>query len=70
MRDKGRLRVGADADITVFDPLTVRDASTYSEPALQSLGMRYVLVNGIVLVEDGKLRAGAAAGREIRAPIE
>jgi amidohydrolase family protein len=47
MRDKGRLRAGADADITVFDLATVRDASTYAEPALQSLGIRYVLVNGL-----------------------
>jgi imidazolonepropionase-like amidohydrolase len=70
MRDKGRLRVGADADITVFDPITVRDASTYTEPALHSLGMRYVLVNGVVVVEDGRVQAGVAAGREIRAPIE
>jgi N-acyl-D-aspartate/D-glutamate deacylase len=70
MRDKGRLRAGADADIAVFDPATVRDASTYAEPALQSLGIRYVLVNGTVLVRDGKVQAGAAAGREIRAPIE
>ena len=70
MRDKGRLRAGADADIAVFDPATVRDASTYAQPALPSLGMRYVLVNGLVVVKDGKLQAGVSAGREIRAPIE
>jgi len=70
MRDKGRLRAGADADITVFDPATVRDASTYTQPALQSLGMRYVLVNGVMVVADGKVQAGVAAGREVRAPIE
>jgi N-acyl-D-aspartate/D-glutamate deacylase len=70
MRDKGRLRAGADADITVFDPATVRDASTYTQPSLPSLGIRYVLVNGIVLVNEGKVDGGVAAGREIRAPIE
>jgi cytosine/adenosine deaminase-related metal-dependent hydrolase len=70
MRDKGRLRAGADADIAVFDPATVRDASTYTQPALPSLGIRYVLVHGTVLVRDGKVQAGLAAGREIRAPIE
>ena len=70
MRDKGRLRAGADADIAVFDPANVRDASTYAQPALPSLGMRYVLVNGLVVVKDGKLQAGVSAGREIRAPIE
>jgi dihydroorotase len=69
MRDKGRLRTGADADITVFDPATVRDASTYTEPALPPLGMRF-LVNGIVVVRDGKVQAGVAAGKAIRAPTE
>jgi N-acyl-D-aspartate/D-glutamate deacylase len=70
MRNKGRLRAGADADITVFDPATVRDRSTYTQPALQSFGMHYVLVNGILVVKDGKVQAGVAAGREIRAPAE
>jgi dihydroorotase len=70
MRDKGRLRAGADADITVFDPATARDASTYTDPARPSLGIRYVLVNGAVVVRDGRVQAGIAAGREIRAPIE
>ena len=70
MRDKGRLRPGADADITVFDPAIVRDQSTYTEPALHSLGIRYVLVNGIVLLKEGTVQAGVAAGKEIRARIE
>jgi N-acyl-D-aspartate/D-glutamate deacylase len=70
MREKGRLRAGADADITVFDSTTVRDAATYTQPTLPSLGIRYVLVNGIVLVNEGKVEAGVTAGREIRAPIE
>jgi N-acyl-D-aspartate/D-glutamate deacylase len=61
---------GADADITVFDPATARDASTYTEPALESLEVRYVLVNGTVVVRDGRVQAGVVAGREIRAPIE
>src|SRR6516162_6068139 len=50
MRDKGRLRAGADADITVFDLTTVGDAATYTQPTLPSLGIRYVLVNGMLLV--------------------
>jgi predicted amidohydrolase len=70
MRDKGQLRVGADADITVFDRATVRDASTYTQPALPSIGMHYVLVNGAVALKDGKVQAGATAGRAIRAQIE
>ena len=70
MRDKGRLRAGADADITVFDLTTVGDAATYTQPTLPSLGIRYVLVNGMLLVNEGKVQAGVRAGREIRAPIE
>jgi N-acyl-D-aspartate/D-glutamate deacylase len=65
MRDKGRLRVGADADITVFDLTTVGDAATYTQPTLPSFGMRYVLVNGTVLVNEGKVEPGVRAGREI-----
>jgi len=70
MRDKGRLRVGADADITVFDRETVRDASTYTQPALPSIGMHYVLVNGAVALKDGKVQAGVTVGRAIRSHIE
>jgi N-acyl-D-aspartate/D-glutamate deacylase len=63
MRDKGRLRVGADADITVFDPLTVRDASTYTQPALPSVGIRHVLVGGAPVLKDGQLQTDVAPGR-------
>ncbi len=41
------IKVGADADITVFDPATVADRSTYQQPALPSVGFRHVLVNGV-----------------------
>ena len=70
MRDKGRLRAGANADITVFDPASVRDRATYTEPALPSSGIHYVLVNGVVVLKDGKVQAGVVTGREIRASIE
>src|SRR5262245_48832653 len=52
-RNKGRLKVGADADITVFDPATVTDKSTYKQPALPSEGFRHVLVNGVPVIVDG-----------------
>ena len=68
-RNKGRLRVGADADITVFDPMTVADRSTYQQPALTSVGFRHVLVNGVPVVVDGALRSGQFPGRAARAPL-
>ncbi len=67
-RNKGRIRPGADADITVFDPATVIDKSTYQQPALAPVGFRFVLVNGVPVVEDGRLRDGAHPGRGERAP--
>jgi N-acyl-D-aspartate/D-glutamate deacylase len=68
-RNKGRLKVGADADITVFDPATVIDKATYQQPALPSVGFRFVLVNGVAVVMDGTVRDGAHPGQGVRAPI-
>jgi len=68
-RNKGRIKLGADADLTVFDPATVADRSTYQQPALPSVGFRYVLVNGIPVVLDGVLQDGSYPGRAARGPI-
>ena len=68
-RNKGRIKVGADADITVFDPATVADRSTYQQPALPSVGFRHVLVNGVPVVADGVLKDGTYPGRAARGPI-
>lgn len=65
MAGKGRLRVGADADITVFDPETVIDRATYASPSLPSEGFEYVLVNGVVVVDGGELVGGVRPGRAI-----
>ena len=70
MRNKGRLRVGADADITVFDPNTVIDVATFAEPAQASKGIEYVLVNGTFVVRDGDLVEGATPGVGIRRPVK
>jgi hypothetical protein len=70
MLNKGRLRVGADADITIFDPRTVLARATYAEPLLPSAGIRYVLVGGVVVMTDGTLNDNLAPGRPVRAPIE
>lgn len=67
--DKGRIRVGADADITVFDPKTVIDKATFEEPMQYSAGIQYVLVNGMPVVNDGKLVDGIFPGRAARAPV-
>jgi N-acyl-D-aspartate/D-glutamate deacylase len=67
MRAKGRLAVGADADITVFDPATVIDQATFQAPTTPSAGIPHVLVNGTFVVRDGAVVAGALPGRPVRA---
>ena len=69
MRNKGRIKVGADADLTLFDPLQIRDQSTFEKPAQYSTGVRYVFVNGQVAVREGKPVETTHAGQPIRAPI-
>ena len=68
MHQKGRLRVGADADITLFDPATVLDRSTYREPSLPPVGIQHVIVNGVSVVANGRAVEGIAPGKEVRAP--
>ena len=67
MRAKGRVRVGADADLTIFDPLTVADRSTYEDATIPSAGIPYVIVSGQVVVDSGRVTT-ARPGRAIRAP--
>jgi len=67
MRLKGRVKVGADADLSVFDPATVIDKSTFQNPRQYSAGFRYVLVDGAFVVRDGKLQTGVYPGQGIHA---
>lgn len=65
-RRKGRLNVGADADIVVFDLETIHERATYLEPAQTSEGVRYVLVNGVVVVDGGVVVEGVLPGKGLR----
>lgn len=66
MADKGRIRVGADADITVFDPATVIDNATFQSPTQPSSGIEHVLVAGTFVVRDAELIETAFPGQAIR----
>jgi N-acyl-D-aspartate/D-glutamate deacylase len=67
--DKGRIRIGADADITVFDPERIIDKATYENPLQYSEGIQFVLVNGVAVLRNGELVDGVFPGRAARAPI-
>ena len=69
MRKKGRLQVGMDADVVVFDPNKVADKATYEKPNQHAVGVETVLVNGVITVRDGALVLDAAGGRPIRRAV-
>ena len=62
---KGRVKVGAEADLAVFNPDTVIDQSTYTDPTKAPIGMNHVIVNGIPVVANGQLEPGAYPGKGI-----
>jgi N-acyl-D-aspartate/D-glutamate deacylase len=68
MAAKGRVRVGADADLTIFDPARVIDGSTYEDATIPAVGIPYVIVGGQLVVDSGKVTR-ARPGRAIRAPV-
>ncbi len=65
LTDRGVLKQGMWADVVVFDPETVRDVATYDDPNRLSEGMQYVLVNGVPVIENGKM-TGALPGKVLR----
>ncbi len=64
-RRLGRIQEGARADIAVFDPETVEDRATFRAPTEASTGVRYVLVAGTPVVDDGKIVEGVAPGQPL-----
>ena len=67
MASKGRIKVGADADLTIFDPATVQDRATYENGAIPSAGIPFVIVAGQVVVDDGAVTS-ARPGHAVRGP--
>ncbi|UCH17420.1 MAG: amidohydrolase family protein [Burkholderiales bacterium] len=70
MQERGRLQQGMVADITILDPKTVRDNSTYAQGTLPTTGIPYVLVNGTIVVKDSVVLKDVNPGQPIRFPVE
>jgi N-acyl-D-amino-acid deacylase len=65
IRNRGRISTGQYADLTVFDPAVVKDTATFEQPISPAVGIRYVLVNGRLALDDG-VPTGIRAGRVFR----
>jgi N-acyl-D-aspartate/D-glutamate deacylase len=66
--DRGVIRPGMFADLTIFDPATVRDEATFEDPTHYSTGVRHVFVNGRAVVADGRITA-ERPGRPLRSTL-
>lgn len=69
MKYKGRIQTEMDADIIIFDEKTVQDKATFTEPQLPAVGMKFVLVNGELIIENGDLVLDARPGKAIRRTV-
>lgn len=70
MKNKGRVRLAADADLVVFDAAKVLDQATYEQPNQPSIGIQHVLVGGVFVVRGGALQPDVTPGQAVRAPIQ
>ena len=68
LQDRGAIAEGMAADLVIFDPATVRDQATFTAPHQYPVGISFVLVNGVVAVDDGKFTAGRG-GRVLRRSV-
>lgn len=69
MARKGRIQVGMDADITIFNPDTVQDNATPAAGGLPSTGIPYVIVNGTIVVKNSRVLEGVYPGQPVRSEI-
>jgi hypothetical protein len=69
MKRKGRIQVGADADLVIFDASKISDNATYAEPIQISSGIEHVLVNGVFVIKNGELIEGSLPGKPIRGEV-
>jgi N-acyl-D-amino-acid deacylase len=67
MNDRGTITTGKIADLVVFDPATVNDPATFEDPHHYATGFTHVLVNGVPVIQDGKL-TGKRPGKAYRHP--
>ena len=65
---KGRLQEGADADVVIFDPQTIADRSTFEKPMEPSVGVRYLLVGGTTVIDEGTIVSNVLPGRPLLGP--
>ena len=70
MQERGRLQKGMVADITIFDPETITDNSTYAKGTIPSSGIPHVIVNGVIVMKDSEPLKGVNPGQPIRFPVE
>lgn len=66
MANKGRIQINSDADITIFDPTSVKDNATLADAGLPSTGIPYVLVNGTIIVNDSVVQKNVYPGQAVR----
>ena len=67
LSERGVIKQGMWADLVVFDPSVIHDVATYDNPNRLSVGMSYVLVNGVPVIEEGRM-TGALPGKVLRGP--